>query len=77
MFGGDSLLANGRLWLKKAYPSWLLPQAVMEHPGWLKEIHGEILTGWLSSENIGFAEFLAGPSVQTPDVSLCRRLVCV
>jgi hypothetical protein len=24
------------------------------------------LSGWLSSENIGFAEFLAGPSVRTP-----------
>jgi hypothetical protein len=45
MFGGDSWLANGRSWLEKGI-SWLAIATLMKHPGWLKEIHGEIFI-WL------------------------------
>jgi hypothetical protein len=56
----------GRSWLDMHIPG--LPIAiVMGHLGWLQKMHGEILLfRWLTGKIIGFAEFLAGPLVQTP-----------
>jgi hypothetical protein len=58
MFDGDSWLASGHSWSKEANPGCLLP---LGHPGWLTKLSANLLSGWLSSKNIGFAEFLAGP----------------
>jgi hypothetical protein len=48
MFGDDSWLANGRSWLKK-YILWLAIATVIEHPGWLKKVDGEIFI-WLAEQ---------------------------
>jgi hypothetical protein len=53
-------LANGRSWLKKAYLVWLLPLWWIILAGWRKFM-AKYLSGWLSSENIGFADFVCGP----------------
>jgi hypothetical protein len=50
MFGGDSLGWQIALYgLKKSILSWLAIAAVMEHLGWLKEIHGKISI-WLAEQ---------------------------
>jgi hypothetical protein len=37
----------------------------------------KFLSGWLSSENIGFAEFLAGRSVRPPGAACNKRLIAL